>query len=97
MTQEEKKKAEMLEEKISCIQENIDRLCEIVKIAEEKNAKITLSYLVGVKLEEDGECKDCEIIGNVSPSVGYSIDELISWLFTKKRLMEIDLNQLKVC
>jgi len=97
MTKEDKEKAEFLEEKISCIQSDIDRLCEIVKLAEEKNAKITLSYLVGVKLEEDGECKDCEIISDVSPSVDYSIDELISWLFTKKRLMEIDLNQLKVC
>lgn len=34
MTQGEKKKAEMLEEKIGCIQADIDRLCEISKRAE---------------------------------------------------------------
>lgn len=78
MDNEEKKKAKMLEEKIGCIQADIDRLCEISKIAEEKNAKITLSYLVGV----NGEGDKCYVYrGNVLIGTATNLTQLTCAIF----------------
>ena len=95
MTQEEKK-IKKLEEKIKCIQADIDLLCDFGdKAGNEKNTTITMSHLVGVSLVVDGEVVDCTIVNNVPRYENYSIDMLINDLMTEKRLMEIDLNQLK--
>lgn len=85
-----------LEEKIEYIQADIDLLCDFVNRANnEKNTTIELSHLVGISLIVDGEVVDCSIVDSRSYE-NYSIDGLINDLMTKKRLMQIDLNQLKI-
>lgn len=97
MTQEELEKIKKLEEKIKCIQADIDLLCNFSNRAEnKKNTIITMSSLVGVSLVVDGEVVDYTIVNNVPWCKNYSIDTLINDLMTGKRLMEIDLNQLKI-
>lgn len=97
MTQEELEKIKKLEEKIKCIQADIDLLCNFSNRAEnKKNTIITMSSLVGVSLVVDGEVVDYTIVNNVPWCKNYSIDTLINDLMTEKRLMEIDLNQLKI-
>jgi hypothetical protein len=97
MTQEEIEKIKELEEKIKCIQADIDLLCNFSNRAEnKKNTIITMSPLVGVSLVVDGEVVDYTIVNNVPWCKNYSIDTLINCLMTEKRLMEIDLNQLKI-
>lgn len=97
MTQEEIEKIKELEEKIKCIQADIDILCNFSNRAEnKKNTIITMSPLVGVSLVVDGEVVDYTIVNNVPWCKNYSIDTLINDLMTEKRLMEIELNQLKI-
>lgn len=97
MTQEEIEKIKELEEKIKCIQADIDLLCNFSNRAEnKKNTIITMSPLVGVSLVVDGEVVDYTIVNNVPWCKNYSIDTLINDLMTEKRLMEIELNQLKI-
>lgn len=97
MTQEELEKIKKLEEKIKCIQADIDLLCNFSNRAEnKKNTIITMSSFVGVSLVVDGEVVDYTIVNNVPWCKNYSIDTLINDLMTGKRLMEIDLNQLKI-
>lgn len=98
MTQEEIEKIKELEKKIKEIQADIDLLCDFGDKAEnKKNATITISHLIGVSLNIDGNFVDFAMIDDPkSKHDNYSIDTLINYLMTEKRLMEIDLNQLKI-
>ena len=97
MTQEELEKIKKLEEKIKCIQADIDLLCDFSNRAEnKKNIIITMSHSINVSLIENGKFVNCATVNNVPWYENYSIDTLINDLMTEKRLMEIELNQLKI-
>lgn len=98
MTQEELEEIKELEKKIKEIQADIDCLCDLNNRAEDKkNVNITISHLIGVSLNIDGNFVDFAMIDDPkSKHDNYSIDTLINYLMTEKRLMEIDLNQLKI-
>lgn len=99
MTQEEIEKIKEHEKKIKEIQADIDCLCDLNNRAEDKkNSKITItiSHLIGVSLNIDGNFVDFAMIDDPSKHDNYSIDTLINDLMTEKRLMEIELNQLKI-
>lgn len=97
MTQEELEKIKKLEEKIKCIQADIDLLCDFSNRAEnKKNTIITMSHSMSVSRVVDGKIVDYYVVNNIPWYKNYSIDTLINDLMTEKRLMEIDLNQLKI-
>ena len=99
MAKKENKEIKELEKKIKDIQADIDCLCNLNDRAEDKkNSKIviTISHQILVSLNIDGNFVDFAMIDDPSKHYNYSIDTLINDLMTKKRLMEIDLNQLKI-
>lgn len=102
MTQEELEEIKELEKKIKKIQADIDCLCDLInRVEDKKNVNITISHLIGVSLDIDGNFVDFAMIDapqrydKQSRNDNYSIDRLINNLMTEKRLMEIDLNVLK--
>lgn len=94
---EESRLIKNFEEKIKCIQADIDLLCDFSNRAEnKKNTIITMSHSMSVSRVVDGKIVDYCVVNNVPWYKNYSIDTLINDLMTEKRLMEIDLNQLKI-
>jgi hypothetical protein len=93
MTQEEIKRANEIEDKIKYLQVKIDELCKLNETVQETNAKISIKTVVEAQYP-NGHNHFVEI-EDIPTERNTPILVFINNLYTKKRLLEIELNVLK--
>lgn len=93
MTQEEIKRANKLEDKIEYLQAKIDELCKLYETVQENNTEISIKTIVELQYP-DGHNHLVEI-EDIPIERTTSMEVFINNLYTKKRILEIELNVLK--
>ena len=93
MTQEEIKRANELEDKIEYLQAKIDELCKLYETVQENNTKISIKTIV--ELQYPDSHNHLIEIEDIPTERTTSMEVFINNLYTKKRILEIELNVLK--